>query len=128
MQNGIRNVGYVRISASRVSNRPSLNTTFASGMKRIVGGTRYARKMPSPTCFAPRKRSRSIAYAASTDAASENTVETTETSTVFHIHAGNSVLNSSVWKWTSVGLITQNGLPSRDSSSASGLTAVIAIQ
>ncbi len=84
--------------------------------------------MPSPTCFAPLKRSRSIAYAARTEAASENAVATTDTSTVFHIHAGNSVLNSSVCMCASVGLITQNGLPSRDSSSASGFTAVIAIQ
>src|SRR5882724_6106338 len=40
VQNGIRNVGYVRINAQRVSNRPSWNTTLASGMNRIDGGTR----------------------------------------------------------------------------------------
>jgi hypothetical protein len=38
--NGIRKVGYVRISAQRVSNSPSLNTIAASGMNRIEGGTR----------------------------------------------------------------------------------------
>src|SRR5438067_12642599 len=49
VENGIRNVGYVRISASRVSKRSSLYTIVASGMKRIDGGTRYARKIATPT-------------------------------------------------------------------------------
>src|SRR5258708_15191609 len=40
VQNGIRKVGYVRISAQVVSNNPSLKTMSASGMNRIDGGTR----------------------------------------------------------------------------------------
>jgi hypothetical protein len=40
---------------------PSLKTMVASGMKRIEGGTRYARKISRPVCFDPLKRSRSIA-------------------------------------------------------------------
>jgi hypothetical protein len=47
---------------------------------------------------------------------------------VFHIHSGYGVLKSRWWKWASVGLITQNGLPSRDSSSAFGLNEVMPIQ
>ena len=51
----------VRMSAQRVSKMPSLKTMVASGMKRIDGGTRYARKIASPVCFEPLKRRRSIA-------------------------------------------------------------------
>src|SRR6185369_13575039 len=88
VQNGIRKVGYVRISAQRVSNRPSWNTRWASGMNRIEGGTRYARKMLRPTWRAPWKRSRSMAYAASTAAASDAKVDTTETRIVFQSQSG----------------------------------------
>jgi hypothetical protein len=55
-------------------------------------------------------------------------VETTETSTVFHIHCGYEVSNSSFFTCASVGATIQNGLPSRDSNSLFGLKAVIAIQ
>ena len=60
--------------------------------------------------------------------ASENTVATTETKTVFHIHSGYAVRNSSLSKCASVGSITQNGLPVRDNSSWSGFTDVMPIQ
>src|SRR6266581_1365499 len=40
VENGIRMVGYVRISANGVSNSPYWNTTVDSGMNRIDGGTR----------------------------------------------------------------------------------------
>ena len=97
-------------------------------MNRIDGGTRYARKIASPICLAPENRSRSIAYAAKTDAASEKKVAVTETSTVFHIHSGYAVSNSNFLTWASVGELTQNGFPSRDKSSLSGLKLVTAIQ
>ena len=62
------------------------------------------------------------------DATSDNPVEVTETITVFHSQDGYSVRNSSFSKCASVGAMIQNGLPSRDSSSLSGLKAVIVIQ
>src|SRR5215468_3530525 len=43
VQNGMRKVGYVRISAQSLSNMPSWKTIVASGMKRMLGGTRYAK-------------------------------------------------------------------------------------
>ena len=52
----------------------------------------------------------------------------TETSIVFISHDGYSVSNSSFLKCASVGLDTQNGLPSRASSSSFGLNEVIPIQ
>ena len=55
-------------------------------------------------------------------------VATTEMITVFHIHSGYGVLKSSFLKCASVGSTTQNGLPSRDRSSAFGLSDVITIQ
>src|SRR5215470_11165366 len=91
VQNGMRKVGYVRISAQRVSKSPSLKTMVASGMKRIDGGTRYARKIARPVGLEPRKRSLSMAYAAKTLAASEVNVDTTDTITVFHIQSGYGV-------------------------------------
>ena len=40
VQNGIRNVGYVRITAHGVSPIPNALTTSPSGMKSKVGGTK----------------------------------------------------------------------------------------
>jgi hypothetical protein len=48
VQNGIRNVGYVRMRAKRVSKIPSLKTMAASGMKRIDGGTRLGEEDREP--------------------------------------------------------------------------------
>src|SRR4051794_1801577 len=111
----MRNVGYVRISAQRVLKSSSDWSTTASGMNRIEGGTRYARKMARPTCRAPRKRNRSMAYAASVAAASDANVAVNAISIVLTSQSGYDVSNSSLWKCANVGLITQNGLPERDS-------------
>ncbi len=54
--------------------------------------------MLRPTWRAPWKRSRSMAYAASTEAASETNVDTTETRIVFHSQAGYEVSKSSFLK------------------------------
>ena len=51
-----------------------------------------------------------------------------ETRMVFHSHSGYWVSKSSFFTCISVGWSTQNGLPSCDRSSASGLNAVMAIQ
>src|SRR5258707_11633303 len=42
VENGIKMVGYVRISAIGESNKPYWNTTAATGMNRREGGTREA--------------------------------------------------------------------------------------
>jgi len=112
-----------------LSKRPSFTTIAASGMNKIDGGTRVgekkSRRPPASSLGnaaarshrpqAPRLRARIP-------------VDTTETITVFHSHAGYSVLNSSFSKCANVGPMIQNGLPSRESSSLSGLNDVIAIQ
>src|ERR1700704_887258 len=100
----------------------------ARGMKRIDGGTRVARKIDRRTCLDPRKRNRSIEYAASTEAASEKKVDTADTSKVFHSQAGNAVSKIRCLKGARVGATTQNGFPDRDSSSLLGFTDVMAIQ
>src|SRR6185436_4772039 len=100
----------------------------ASGMNKIDGGTRYARKIAAPAGFAPWNLSRSIAYAASTEATSDRIVDVTDTSTVFHSHSGYAVSNSSLWKCANVGLMIQNGLPVRASNSSFGLNEVTTIQ
>jgi hypothetical protein len=51
-----------------------------------------------------------------------------DTSRVFHSQSGYEVSNSSLLMCASVGLTTQNGLPSRDSSSSFGLKVVTTIQ
>src|SRR5256712_13154473 len=48
VQNGIRNVGYVRITAHGVSPIPKVLTTSPSGMKSRVGGTRKRVKINLP--------------------------------------------------------------------------------
>src|SRR2546429_8419243 len=48
VQNGIRNVGYVRISAHGVSPTWKVRMMFASGMKRSVGGTRDGTEIEGP--------------------------------------------------------------------------------
>src|SRR5262245_2140914 len=49
VQNGIRNVGYVRISAHGVLPSWKLRMMSARGMKSSVGGTRYVTKMEVPS-------------------------------------------------------------------------------
>src|SRR5512132_2601789 len=44
VQNGMRNVGYVRMSAHGVSPSWKVRMILASGMKSSVGGTRYVTK------------------------------------------------------------------------------------
>src|SRR2546428_10368082 len=64
VQNGIRNVGYVRISAHGVSPTWKVRMMFASGMKRSVGGTRYVTKIDVPRVAALGDRSPGSAYPA----------------------------------------------------------------
>src|SRR2546425_8039580 len=61
VQNGIRNVGYVRISAHGVSPTWKVRMMFASGMKRSVGGTRDVTKIDVPRVPAMGNRSRASA-------------------------------------------------------------------
>ena len=48
MQNGTVNVGYVRMSDQIVLSMFSAPTNCEKGMKRIVGGIRYVRKIAIP--------------------------------------------------------------------------------
>src|SRR2546430_7655150 len=64
VQNGIRNVGYVRIGAHGVSPTWKVRMMFASGMKRSVGGTPDLPKIGVPRVPAMGNRSRASAYPA----------------------------------------------------------------
>src|SRR5213592_186495 len=132
VQNGIRNVGYVRISAHGVSPSRKVRMMFASGMKRRVGGTRYVTKIEVPTVPAMGKRSRASAYPARSPQKSEIAVEATAMKKVFHNHCGKVVLAIRSWKCSSVGCRVQKGVlvAARHErySSASGRMAVISIQ
>src|SRR5436309_15448446 len=110
VQNGIRNVGYVRISAHGVSPSRKVRMMFASGMKRRVGGTRYVTKIEVPTVPAMGKRSRASAYPARSPQKSEIAVEATAMKKVFHNHCGKVVLAIRSWKCSSVGCRVQKGV------------------
>src|SRR5712671_4877276 len=75
VQNGIKNVGYVRISAQGVFPSWKSRMMSASGMNRSVGGTRYVTKIDVPSAPAIGNRSRANAYPASSPHASEIPVE-----------------------------------------------------
>src|SRR5438046_5774320 len=64
VQNGMRNVGYVRISAQGVLPSWKFRMMSASGMNRRVGGTRYVTKMDVTSAPAIGKRSRARAHPA----------------------------------------------------------------
>src|SRR2546429_1893772 len=91
VQNGIRNVGYVRISAHGVSPTWKVRMMFASGMKRSVGGTRYVTKIDVPRVPAMGNRSRASAYPARSPQKSEIAVEVTAMNRVFHSQCGKVV-------------------------------------
>src|SRR5579884_921446 len=88
VQNGMRNVGYVSTSAHRLSKRRRWKMMSASGMKRMIGGTRYVRKIETPSVPEPGNRRRWIAYAASRLTITEMSVETIATHVVFHSQEG----------------------------------------
>src|SRR5215813_15096656 len=58
VENGTRNVGYVRTRAQIESDRPSQLITCDSGRKSSVGGTRYVMNTAVPNEPTPRYRSR----------------------------------------------------------------------
>src|SRR3989454_6903313 len=91
VQNGIRNVGYVRISAHGVSPTWKVRMMFASGMKRSVGGTRYVTKIDVPRVPAMGNRSRASAYPARSPPKSEIAVEITAMNRVVHSQCGKGV-------------------------------------
>jgi uncharacterized protein (UPF0371 family) len=57
-------------------------------MNKMLGGTKYARKMDIPTYFEPLKRNLSIAYAAHTAQKTDMNVDDTVTTMVFHNQRG----------------------------------------
>src|SRR5205823_1885897 len=132
VQNGIRNVGYVRISAHGVSPTWKVRMMFASGMKRSVGGTRYVTKIDVPRVPAMGNRSRASAYPARSPQKSEIAVEVTAMNRVFHSQCGKVVFAIRSRKCSSVGCRVQKGVlvAARHErySSASGRMAVISIQ
>src|SRR3989442_5049007 len=65
VQNGIRKVGYVRITAHGVSPIPKVLTTSPSGMKSRVGGTTEVMEIILASGGAHRHRHRARAQAAS---------------------------------------------------------------
>src|SRR5436190_11612837 len=109
VQNGIRNVGYVRINAHGVSPSWKVRMMFASGMKRRVGGTRYVTKIEVPSAPAIGNRSRASAYPARSPQKSEIAVETTAMKQVFQSHRGKVVFAIRSWKCSNVGCRVQKG-------------------
>src|SRR5438045_8709688 len=89
VQNGIRNVGYVRISAHGVFPSWKLRMMSASGMKSSVGGTRYVTKIEVPSGPASGHFRRASAYPASRRQKSEMIVVTTAMKNVFDSQLGN---------------------------------------
>src|ERR687888_494540 len=94
VEKGMRNVGYVRISAHGVLPSWKLRMMSASGMKSRVGGTRYVTKIDVPSMPAIGNFRRASAYPASSPQKSEMSVEATAMKNVFQSHVGNVVLFS----------------------------------
>src|SRR5947207_15767731 len=91
VQNGMRNVGYVRISAQGVLPSWKVRMMAASGMDGSVGGTRYVTKMDVPSAPAIGKRSRARAYPARSPQKSEISVESTAMKRDVHRQRRNAV-------------------------------------
>src|SRR5437867_3257449 len=103
VQNGMRNVGYVRISAHGVLPSWKFRMMSASGMNRSVGGTRYVTKIDVPSVPARGNFRRASAYPARSPQKSEMTVDTTAMKNVFQSQVGNVVFAIRSWKCSSVG-------------------------
>src|SRR5262249_4971902 len=76
VQNGIRNVGWVRMTAHGVWPSPNVFTTSPSGMKSRVGGTRYVMKIMVPSGAAHRNCRRASAEPAGSPHKRESAVDT----------------------------------------------------
>src|SRR5688572_8367027 len=94
VQKGTRKVGYVTIRAKIESEMPSQLTTWDSGRKRRVGGTRYVMNTAVPKEPAPRKRRRDRLYPARMDRTIDTPVATTLMRRLFLIQVRKSVF----WK------------------------------
>src|SRR5213594_4158338 len=93
VENGIKNVGYVRINAHGVLPSWKSRMMSASGMNRSVGGTRYVTKIDVPSAPAIGNLSRAKAYPARSPHASEIPVEITAMKNVFQSHRGKVVFS-----------------------------------
>src|SRR5438552_8189933 len=93
VENGIKNVGYVRISAHGVLPSWKSRMMSASGMNSSVGGTRYVTKIEVPIAPAIGNLRRASAYPASSPQNSEMPVERTAMKNVFQSQCGNVVFS-----------------------------------